>query len=111
MVCDCYVLSSLIYQSLHSDPTFIAQLVSGVTEPDLTIVVDAPTTLRMDRLRRSGKALDRFEKDAGALQSVVRQRYLDLAKARGYLVFDGSYNLVHDAFELVLEKLGVKEKK
>lgn len=89
VICDRYVLSTLSYQSQHVDPRFVEDLVEGTSEPDLTIIVDAPTTVCMGRQAASGKSLDRFETGA-SLQENVRRKYLDFARVFGYPVIDGS---------------------
>ena len=92
VVCDRYVLSTLVYQheALADVPArnaVLGFLVASAREPDLTIVVDVE--LSIARARQAGKLRDRFEADAG-LQIRVRDRYLAFAHARGYPVIDGS---------------------
>lgn len=94
VVCDRYMLSTLVYQRealRHLDVmgrnAVLAFLVAGAREPDLTLVVDVEP--RIARARQAGKLHDRFEADAG-LQARVRDRYLALAEERGYPVIDGS---------------------
>lgn len=89
VICDRYVLSTLIYQSQHVDPRFVEDLVEGTQEPDLTIIVEAPTEVCMGRQKAAGKTLDRFEARA-SLQENVRLKYLDFARVFGYPVIDGS---------------------
>lgn len=89
VICDRYVLSTLIYQSQHVDPRFVEDLVEGTQEPDLTLVVEAPTEVCMGRQAAAGKALDRFEARA-SLQENVRLKYLQFARVFGYPVIDGS---------------------
>ncbi len=84
VICDRYVLSTLIYQSQHVDPRFVEDLVEGTQEPDLTIIVEAPTEVCMGRQAAAGKTLDRFE------ARNVRLKYLQIARAFGYPVVDGS---------------------
>jgi dTMP kinase len=107
VVCDRYVLSTIVYQSLHNDPAFVASLVSDAREPDLTLVLDAPTWLCMQRLARTGKTPDRYE--AGAeLQAAVRRHYLDLAIQRGYTILNGAHppgDVAAAALDLVLQTI------
>ena len=93
VICDRYVLSTLVYQREALDHldvmgrnAVLAFLVAGAREPDLTIVVDVDP--RIARSRQAGKLRDRFEDDPG-LQGRVRDRYLALAAERGYPVIDG----------------------
>ncbi len=88
VICDRYVLSTIIYQSQHVDLAFVAQLIEGTQEPDLTIVVDAPTSVCMARQAAAGKVLDRFEARS-ELQEAVRAEYLRLAQVRSYPVLRG----------------------
>lgn len=89
VICDRYILSTIVYQSLHNDPAFVEMLVANVLEPDLTILVDAPTEVCMERLKATGKAPDRYESRMD-LQRRVREGYLAEAQRRGYPVLDGS---------------------
>lgn len=50
----------------------------GLT-PDLTVVLDVPTKLGMERSDRRGAAPDRFEEEALAFKQAVRECYLDRA--------------------------------
>ncbi|MEK9901452.1 MAG: hypothetical protein VW516_11970 [Rhodospirillaceae bacterium] len=89
VICDRYMLSTLIYQSQHMDPRFVEDLVEGTQEPDLTIIVEAPTEVCMGRQAAAGKTLDRFEART-SLQENVRLKYLQFARVFGYPVIDGS---------------------
>jgi len=91
VICDRYMLSTLIYQSQHVDPRFVEDLVAGTQEPDLTIIVEAPTDVCMGRQAAAGKTLDRFEAQA-LLQENVRLKYLQLARSFGHPVVDGSWS-------------------
>lgn len=107
VICDRYVLSTIVYQSMHNDPAFIAALVADAREPDLTFVVVAPTEVCMARLAATGKTPDRFEADA-ALQAATRQRYIDLAIQRGYTVLDGTMDaeaLARQVFAVVADRI------
>ncbi len=89
VICDRYVLSTLIYQAQHVDQRFIEDLVEGTQEPDLTLIVEAPTEVCMGRQAAAGKTLDRFEARA-SLQDNVRLKYLQFAQTFGYPVIDGA---------------------
>jgi dTMP kinase len=89
VICDRYMLSTLIYQSQHVDPRFVEDIVEGTQEPDLTIIVEAPTDVCMGRQAAAGKTLDRFEARA-SLQENVRLKYLQFARVFDYPVVDGS---------------------
>lgn len=50
--------------------------------PDLTLVFDCPWEIARQRLGKSGRALDRFEREDHAFFDRVRGAYLDLARAQ-----------------------------
>ena len=56
----------------------LEQFVQGVMRPDLTIILDIPVELGMQRVQKRGE-LDRFETEKMAFFKTVRQAYLDLA--------------------------------
>ncbi len=93
VVCDRYVLSTIVYQGealrrgYRSNLAAVLDfLVAGVREPDLTIVLDIETEVA--RARQAAKRRDRFEDDPG-LQARVRARYLELALERRLPVLAG----------------------
>jgi dTMP kinase len=49
--------------------------------PDLTLVFDCPYEISRERLGRTGRAPDRFEREDHAFFDRVRQSYLGLARA------------------------------
>lgn len=107
VICDRYVLSTIVYQSLHNDADTVRMLTSDAQDPNLTLVVDAPTDVCMARLANTGKLPDRFEAHR-ELQARVRAAYLCLASSRGYAVLDGTQSpddLYADAERRVLDKL------
>lgn len=96
VVCERYVLSTLIYQGSTLMPAkakdklraaVLDVITGGVREPDLVLVLDAPPEITEERLRR--RLGDRFEQDA-ELQARVRAQYLEVARERSYPVLDGS---------------------
>lgn len=107
VICDRYMLSTLVYQSVHNEARFVESLCIGAREPDITIVVDAPVEVRMSRLQRTGKKADRFEESI-SLQREVGERYLKLAASYSYPVLDGAQDeqlLLRDAVRLIAAKL------
>ena len=56
----------------------------GRTQPDLTVILDVPVEVGLaraaERLRASGKAPDRFERDEVALHEARRQAFLTIAE-------------------------------
>jgi dTMP kinase len=49
--------------------------------PDRTLVFDCPYDVARQRLDRTGRALDRFEREDAAFHERVRRAYQQLAKA------------------------------
>jgi dTMP kinase len=58
----------------------LEQWVQGSLRPDLTVLLDAPASLGMERASRRG-ALDRFEQERLGFFERARQAYLDRASA------------------------------
>lgn len=70
-------------------------LVQGNLRPDLTIYLDVPIELGMQRARARGE-LDRFERESMTFFERVRQAYLEraLAEPERFVVVDASLELV-----------------
>lgn len=58
----------------------VADMAHGATHPELTVLLDAPVDVGLERAGRRGAA-DRFETEKAAFFERVRQGYLDLARA------------------------------
>ncbi len=85
MIVDRYTGSNLAYGVSSGLPLeWLKALDSGLPEPDLTLVLDAPLAKTMPR---RGRAKDSYEEDA-KLQETARRTYLDLAKKFGWTVVD-----------------------
>ena len=85
VLCDRFFDSTHVYQS-RADASFLDALdrvAVGRTRPDLTIMLDVPAEVGMARaaarMAASGKAPDRFERDAIALHETRRQAFLKIA--------------------------------
>ena len=50
-------------------------------QPDCTLIFDCPYSVSRERMARSGRALDRFEREGQAFFERVRAAYLELARA------------------------------
>jgi dTMP kinase len=60
----------------------LEQWIHGDCQPDLTLLFDVPTLVsreRLDRAQAEGRALDKFEREAGAFFERVRNAYLERA--------------------------------
>ncbi|MGH8521289.1 MAG: dTMP kinase, partial [Gammaproteobacteria bacterium] len=58
----------------------LEELVQGALRPDLTLLLDVPVSLALNRARRRDGMPDRFESEAAGFFEAVRQAYLDLAQ-------------------------------
>ena len=88
VLCDRFSNSTRVYQGDIGgvDPELLDTLdrvAVGSGQPDLTLVLDAPAAVGLDRvsarLARSGERPDRFESEAMSLHERRRKAYLDVA--------------------------------
>ena len=104
VVCDRFFDSTLAYQGYGqgADKNLIAALISllGIA-PDLTIVLDVPETIALDRMRERGGGGDRYERLDPAFHARIRAGFRDIASANPgrCLLLDASGDLqtVHTA--------------
>ena len=95
---DRFLDSSTVYQgiarNLGSDPVQqINRFAVGTVMPDLTIVLDVPTEVSLERIRlRASDLPDRMERENAEFFSKVREGYLFLAKSmpQRFVVIDGT---------------------
>jgi len=77
VISDRYLLSSLAYQSLDCDPSWIREINGRAVRPDLTLVLEVPVEVAFDRVQRrmaEGAAVEeRF--DALTLQRRIADHY------------------------------------
>ena len=100
MICDRFLDSTTVYQGiarkLASDPVnLINQFAVGNVMPDLTVIIDVPTELGLQRIRQRASDLpDRMERENIDFYNKVREGYLLLAKSlpRRFLVIDGAHD-------------------
>jgi dTMP kinase len=99
VVCDRFADSTRIYQGAlgNVDLRLISRLehiTVGDTKPDLTIVLDVPAKLGLERAaaRRGAAPADRFETETLDFHAKLRQAYLELAEREPgrCVVIDGS---------------------
>ena len=60
----------------------IAQAVHGDLAPDCTLLLDVPVRVGLERMQARRGAVDRFEVESAQFFDRVRNRYLELARAR-----------------------------
>lgn len=97
---DRYLDSSTVYQgigrNLAADPVAqINRFAIGNVMPDITIVLDVPTEVGLERIRQRATDLpDRMERENIEFYNKVREGYLVLAKSMSdrFVVIDGTQN-------------------
>lgn len=77
VVSDRYVLSSLAYQPVEADRSWVERLADGIRMPDLTILLDVPIAVAAERRRRARRPTERY--DADGTQQRVRENYRRVA--------------------------------
>lgn len=99
VVCDRFTDATYAYQGAGREMgegavAALEDLVQGELRPDLTLLLDAPVEIGLERARGRG-ALDRFEREDLAFFQRVRQCYLDRAARAGgrYQVVDAGQDL------------------
>lgn len=85
VVCDRFTDATFAYQGGGKgvDAGLIDSLVNVVhpaTQPDCTLIFDCSYDVSRERLSKSGRALDRFEREGQAFFERVRSTYLAMAK-------------------------------
>jgi dTMP kinase len=93
VICDRYTDSTIAYQGYGRRIDIdtirrINDIATGALKPDLTVLLDIPVSEGF--ARKTGKAPDRFEKEARAFHQRVRKGYLQLAceEPQRWLVID-----------------------
>jgi dTMP kinase len=86
VICDRFTDATLAYQGAGHGVSAdliatLAQAAHPGLEPDRTLVFDCPYDVARQRLKKTGRALDRFEREDAAFHERVRQTYLKLAKS------------------------------
>jgi dTMP kinase len=114
VVCDRFTDATLAYQGAGHGVAadFIAQLADAAhpgLRPDRTLVFDCPYDVARQRLAKTGRSLDRFEREDAAFHDRVRQTYLNLAKAEPGRVrmidASGDFEAVRKAVQQALKGL------
>ena len=86
VVCDRFTDATVAYQGGGKGvaPGLIAamrKIVHPDLQPDCTLIFDCSFEVSQERMQRSGRALDRFEREGRAFFERVRAAYLAVAKA------------------------------
>ncbi len=82
VLCDRYFLSSFAYQwrEMPGELDWIESINARAIHPHLTLLIDAPAEVCMDRIRRARSDTELFE-DLVTLRA-IRENYLELARRR-----------------------------
>lgn len=86
VICDRFTDATLAYQGAGHGVSAdliatLAQAAHPGLKPDCTLVFDCPYEVARKRLNKTGRALDRFEREDAPFHERVRQTYLALAKS------------------------------
>ena len=117
VVSDRYVDASYAYQGggRGIDRTYIRQLdqwVVGDVHPDLTLLLDVPATLGLERAEKRGSQKDRIEQEKMDFFNRVREVYLDIARQdpKRVKIIDASQSFiaVQDQLGRVLDAFRIK---
>jgi dTMP kinase len=86
VICDRFIDSTRAYQGATGkvDKDLIADLekvAAGDTMPDLTVILDVPVDIGLERARGRGEGADRFEQEQASFHETVRQSFLATAAA------------------------------
>ncbi len=113
VVCDRFTDASRAYQG-HGRGfgleriNLMAEWVQGDLQPDLTLLLDAPPEIAMERTEKRGAA-DRLDSEAASFYQRARDGYLDLAAAEPdrFAVIDASQELeqVQAAIAVAINRL------
>lgn len=87
VLADRFTASTFVYQGIARGlgpdwATTINRFATGGLEPDLTILLDLPPQIALERIQARGGGLDRLEALGLDFHTRVREAYLELAKAQ-----------------------------
>ena len=105
VVCDRYVLSSLVYQGLHVDTAWVSAMNSRARTPDLTLLLDTDPNEAARRRAARGGVEEIY--DADQTQRMLAERYAQLAPDVNAEVLDGNAAM-DDVTEALLSRLAEK---
>jgi dTMP kinase len=76
VISDRYILSSLAFGSVDNDLAFLQTINARFRRPDLTVIIDTPPAICLERIERNRENIELFEEEQRLEQ--VRTRYLEL---------------------------------
>ncbi|RFC66236.1 dTMP kinase [Fulvimarina endophytica] len=119
VICDRFHDSTRVYQmgADETDQAFLARLEAATLDgvfPDLTIILDVPAELGVERARarRSASAADRFEGEEAEVHRKRRDRFLSIAEnePERCVVIDGrgdEEEIMEDIVAVIEDRLGI----
>ncbi|MEO0083995.1 MAG: dTMP kinase [candidate division WOR-3 bacterium] len=97
VISDRFSLSSMAYQGVGREFSFkvvsrLNKFAVGNIKPDLTILVDVPVDIGLQRTEQRSANINRLENEQVEFHQRIRQAYLNLAKKapKKIIVFDGT---------------------
>jgi len=76
IISDRYILSSLAFGSVDNDLEFLKQINARFRRPDLTVIIDTPPKVCLERINRARDNIELFEEEQGLEK--VREQFLAL---------------------------------
>jgi len=100
VLCDRYILSSLVYGTIDNVPLqYLKQLNAPFRRPDITFIIDTHPRIAMERIKKSRFHMELFETEQKLSQ--VRQNYLQMKNFfPGTHVIDGN-KTINEVFEQI----------
>jgi dTMP kinase len=95
VVCDRFTDATRAYQGAGRGVSSelietLAAAIHGDVNPDCTLLLDLPVKVGLERARKRGEPVDRFESEREQFFERVRQAYLTLAHAERFHIIDAS---------------------
>jgi dTMP kinase len=106
VISDRYILSSLAFGSVDNDLEFLLAINARFRRPDLTVIIDTPPAVCLERIERNRENIELFEEEQRLAQ--VRTRYLELKNYFEHTVIvkgDRPKDRVAKAIQTVVEQM------
>ncbi|HLD39410.1 MAG TPA: dTMP kinase [archaeon] len=104
VICDRYILSSLVYGSLNTSMDVLKQLNAHFLKPHMTIVVDTNPKICMERMKKGRHHVELFEEEHKLVQ--IRQNLISLKKYFPDTYFVDGNRKPDEVFEDVKKLIG-----
>lgn len=103
VISDRYLLSSLAYQAVEADRSWVERLAEGVRAPDLTLLLDVDIGVAAQRRLKAGRPVERYDAD-GTLAHVAANYRKLAAVAPDVVSLDGGAS-VDDVTAAILDRV------